>query len=130
MKYKNPLKYAVIIYVSTIKSTNIIVYFRRIFMHFCKICILCSVFMINLKVLQNHFTHIRIFINMNTSLNLDVDCDVGYYGKKCNLSCRYPNYGSLCQKRCYCSEMKCDHVYGCGNGINFKHICKKNQRKK
>lgn len=85
--------------------------------------------MINLKVLQNHFTHIRIFINMNTSLNLDVDCDVGYYGKKCNLSCRHPNYGSLCQKRCDCSEMKCDHVYGCGNGINFKHICKKNQRK-
>lgn len=85
--------------------------------------------MINLKVLQNHFTHIHIFIKMNTSLNLDVDCDVGYYGKTCNLSCRYPNYGSLCQKRCDCSEMKCDHVYGCGNGINFKHICKKNQRK-
>lgn len=85
--------------------------------------------MINLKVLQNHFTHIRIFINMNTSLNLDVDCDVGYYGKTCNLSCRYPNYGSLCQKRCDCSEMKCDHVYGCGNGINFNNICKKNQRK-
>lgn len=65
---------------------------------------------------------------MNTSFNLDVDCDVGYYGKKCNLPCRHPSYGSLCQKRCDCSDMKCDHVYGCGNGINFKHICKKKSK--
>lgn len=61
-------------------------------------------------------------------MNLDVECDVGYYGQNCDFPCRYPNYGKLCQKMCDCSKMKCDH--GCGNifGINFIHIYKKNQK--
>lgn len=58
---------------------------------------------------------------MNTSLNLDVECDVGYYGRNCISSCRYPNYGKLCQNMCDCTESKCNHVYGCKKilGISF-----------
>lgn len=74
--------------------------------------------------MRKYFTHILFFITINTSLNLDVECDVGYYGQNCDFRCRYPNYGKLCQKMCDCSKMKCDYVYGCGNmfGINFIHI--------
>lgn len=59
--------------------------------------------------------------NMNTSLNLDIECDVGYYGQNCNFPCRYPNYGKLCQNKCECNKSKCNHIYGCKNilGISF-----------
>ncbi|XP_062570265.1 multiple epidermal growth factor-like domains protein 11, partial [Saccostrea cucullata] len=40
-------------------------------------------------------------------------CDVGYFGLRCELQCRYPNYGSECQSECKCNKLYCDHVSGC-----------------
>lgn len=40
-------------------------------------------------------------------------CPVGFYGRKCVTSCRYPNYGERCQQRCNCPKEFCDHIEGC-----------------
>lgn len=43
-------------------------------------------------------------------------CLKGYMGNKCELPCRYPGYGKLCQQSCNCEEKNCNHITGCQNG--------------
>ena len=42
-------------------------------------------------------------------------CNSGYYGPACELKCRFPSYGYLCQSECLCVENLCDHVTGCNS---------------
>ena len=42
-------------------------------------------------------------------------CETGFHGSLCELACRYPSYGKLCQSVCDCEEMDCHHVHGCRN---------------
>ncbi|XP_078322078.1 uncharacterized protein LOC111110902 [Crassostrea virginica] len=42
-------------------------------------------------------------------------CETGFHGSLCELACRYPSYGKLCQSMCDCEEMDCHHVHGCRN---------------
>lgn len=54
-----------------------------------------------------------------------VDCTPGYYGPNCVEPCRYPGYGSGCQKECSCNMTVCNHVNGCFehdlDGTNLKY---------
>ena len=40
-------------------------------------------------------------------------CEIGFHGPLCDLACRYPSYGKLCQSVCYCQKMDCHHSHGC-----------------
>ncbi|XP_048771694.1 scavenger receptor class F member 1-like isoform X1 [Ostrea edulis] len=44
------------------------------------------------------------------------ECDVGFQGECCQLSCRYPNYGDRCQSWCNCEITNCSFVTGCDDG--------------
>lgn len=44
---------------------------------------------------------------------LHLECKDGYFGKKCEMLCRHPSYGKLCQFNCNCTEEDCDHISGC-----------------
>ncbi|XP_052711143.1 platelet endothelial aggregation receptor 1-like [Crassostrea angulata] len=46
-------------------------------------------------------------------MNICTDCTPGYYGPNCSKPCRYPGYGSWCQKECFCNMTICSHVSGC-----------------
>uniref|UniRef100_A0A8W8JFB6 Uncharacterized protein n=1 Tax=Magallana gigas TaxID=29159 RepID=A0A8W8JFB6_MAGGI len=48
-----------------------------------------------------------------TNIEICDKCVAGYFGIKCQASCRYPNYGDLCQKSCSCTEPYCNHITGC-----------------
>lgn len=34
----------------------------------------------------------------------------GYFGKTCQISCRYPNYGHLYEMKCTCKKQYCSHI--------------------
>lgn len=40
-------------------------------------------------------------------------CLPGRFGENCSIPCRYPSYGSKCQKECNCKESHCSSVTGC-----------------
>uniref|UniRef100_A0A8W8JBJ6 Uncharacterized protein n=1 Tax=Magallana gigas TaxID=29159 RepID=A0A8W8JBJ6_MAGGI len=42
-----------------------------------------------------------------------VSCLPGRIGENCSIPCRYPSYGSKCQKECNCKESHCSSVTGC-----------------
>ncbi|XP_052711376.1 scavenger receptor class F member 1-like [Crassostrea angulata] len=42
-----------------------------------------------------------------------VSCLPGRIGENCSIPCRYPSYGSKCQKECICGESQCSPVTGC-----------------
>nr|XP_022295642.1 uncharacterized protein LOC111105576 isoform X2 [Crassostrea virginica] len=53
---------------------------------------------------------------VNRLLNICSSCLPGYYGEKCQLPCRHPNYGQLCQSECACVEdEQCHFINGCVN---------------
>ena len=63
------------------------------------------------------------------SNNFFADCSSGYFGVKCFQSCRFPNYGPGCQRKCNCTERNCNHIKGClmngGKGLHSHYIyCK------
>lgn len=43
----------------------------------------------------------------------EIECPSGYTGNQCNISCRYPSFGYLCQFECKCSEKRCNFTNGC-----------------
>nr|XP_022294287.1 cell death abnormality protein 1-like [Crassostrea virginica]XP_022294288.1 cell death abnormality protein 1-like [Crassostrea virginica] len=43
-------------------------------------------------------------------------CNPGFTGDNCDIYCRYPSYGTLCQSECNCSDMYCDPKTGCKDG--------------
>lgn len=57
-----------------------------------------------------------------------VDCTPGYFGPNCSIPCRYPGYGSWCQKECNCNVTVCSHVNGCpeynldGTNLNYDNL--------
>ena len=45
---------------------------------------------------------------------LFLECDPGFYGDNCSLTCPTNYYGLRCGNKCHCSSEKyCDHVRGC-----------------
>ena len=44
-------------------------------------------------------------------------CPDGFFGDNCSVSCFFPQYGSLCNETCNCSNAFCHHVYGCNTTI-------------
>ncbi|XP_061196049.1 cell death abnormality protein 1-like [Saccostrea echinata] len=65
-------------------------------------------------------TKIKIMYNSSLITHLswiEKSCSDGYIGTYCELKCRFPSYGTDCQKYCRCSEEKCSHITGC-------HVCK------
>ncbi|XP_061195898.1 cell death abnormality protein 1-like [Saccostrea echinata] len=51
-----------------------------------------------------------------TMLSSSTDCDIGFLGPQCNISCRYPSYGYLCQRSCNCEQIFCHFSNGCEAG--------------
>ncbi|XP_062584153.1 multiple epidermal growth factor-like domains protein 11 [Saccostrea cucullata] len=49
----------------------------------------------------------------NTILSTTTNCYTGFVGHYCNILCRYPSYGHLCQKSCNCEQKLCDFSTGC-----------------
>lgn len=41
------------------------------------------------------------------------ECPVGYTGNQCDIRCRYPSFGYLCQFACNCSKERCNFTKGC-----------------
>nr|XP_034330963.1 cell death abnormality protein 1-like isoform X2 [Crassostrea gigas] len=42
-----------------------------------------------------------------------IECPVGYTGNQCDIRCRYPSFGYLCQFACNCSKERCNFTKGC-----------------
>ncbi|XP_048769952.2 uncharacterized protein LOC125676099 isoform X1 [Ostrea edulis] len=42
-----------------------------------------------------------------------IECEDGYLGLNCSLSCRFPSYGDDCQSLCQCRLELCSHISGC-----------------
>nr|XP_034332385.1 multiple epidermal growth factor-like domains protein 6 isoform X1 [Crassostrea gigas] len=40
-------------------------------------------------------------------------CSPGYYGYRCQESCRYPRFGHRCKEICVCRQSLCNHIKGC-----------------
>ena len=40
-------------------------------------------------------------------------CSIGFTGSACEIPCRFPAYGALCQSACNCTKDQCNHVSGC-----------------
>ncbi|XP_062610864.1 uncharacterized protein LOC134272679 [Saccostrea cucullata] len=49
----------------------------------------------------------------NKITNICNGCSGGYFGKYCEIKCRFPSYGTQCQKQCRCIEQECSHITGC-----------------
>lgn len=47
------------------------------------------------------------------TVSFDLACPVGYYGENCAHSCPYPLFGDICFHLCHCSQLECNHIYGC-----------------
>nr|XP_022295400.1 uncharacterized protein LOC111105408 isoform X2 [Crassostrea virginica] len=62
---------------------------------------------------------------VNRLLNSCSSCLPGYHGENCQLPCRYPSYGQLCQFQCACDEEKCHFINGC---VNSSLANRKNQQ--
>nr|XP_022290995.1 uncharacterized protein LOC111102503 [Crassostrea virginica] len=62
---------------------------------------------------------------VNRLLNSCSSCLPGYHGAKCQLPCRYPSYGQLCQFQCACDEEQCHFINGC---VNSSLANRKNQQ--
>nr|XP_022337534.1 multiple epidermal growth factor-like domains protein 11 [Crassostrea virginica] len=45
-------------------------------------------------------------------------CLKGYFGKTCDLPCRYPSFGDHCQSLCHCKVDNCNHIIGCNVSVN------------
>ncbi|XP_052710932.1 multiple epidermal growth factor-like domains protein 10 [Crassostrea angulata] len=56
-----------------------------------------------------------IFTTVMTEVELysNQKCATGFYGPKCELPCRHPNYGELCHLKCECIKQYCNHITGC-----------------
>nr|XP_022295903.1 multiple epidermal growth factor-like domains protein 11 isoform X2 [Crassostrea virginica] len=52
--------------------------------------------------------------HMQTTIKV---CPDGFFGDNCSVSCFFPQYGSLCNETCNCSNAFCHHVYGCNTTI-------------
>ncbi|XP_078341088.1 uncharacterized protein LOC111105804 isoform X3 [Crassostrea virginica] len=52
--------------------------------------------------------------HMQTTIKV---CPDGFFGDNCSASCIFPQYGSLCNETCGCSNASCHHVYGCKTTI-------------
>ncbi|XP_062602583.1 multiple epidermal growth factor-like domains protein 11 [Saccostrea cucullata] len=54
--------------------------------------------------------------NPSTIFRKDTDpylCPDGFHGSNCKTPCRYPSYGTFCQKKCFCSIHLCNISSGC-----------------
>ncbi|XP_022292579.2 uncharacterized protein LOC111103531 isoform X1 [Crassostrea virginica] len=40
-------------------------------------------------------------------------CPIGFTGSDCEIKCRFPAYGVLCQSACNCTKDQCNHISGC-----------------
>nr|XP_022292631.1 multiple epidermal growth factor-like domains protein 10 isoform X3 [Crassostrea virginica] len=40
-------------------------------------------------------------------------CPKGFTGSACEIKCRFPAYGALCQSACNCTKDQCNHISGC-----------------
>ena len=40
-------------------------------------------------------------------------CPIGLTGSACEIKCRFPAYGVLCQSACNCTKDQCNHISGC-----------------
>ena len=40
-------------------------------------------------------------------------CPIGFTGSACEIKCRFPAYGALCQSACNCTKDQCNHISGC-----------------
>lgn len=45
------------------------------------------------------------------------ECETGYFGNKCEMPCRFPNFGKFCQFKCNCTLTECNHISGCQHGL-------------
>ncbi|XP_056014747.1 uncharacterized protein LOC125676900 [Ostrea edulis] len=52
-----------------------------------------------------------------------IECDAGYHGLNCSLSCRFPNYGEDCQNLCQCRLELCSHISGCAYDADNEDDC-------
>uniref|UniRef100_A0A8W8JB63 Uncharacterized protein n=1 Tax=Magallana gigas TaxID=29159 RepID=A0A8W8JB63_MAGGI len=60
-----------------------------------------------------------------------IECPVGYTGNQCDIRCRYPSFGYLCQFACNCSKERCNFTKGCdvsdcsekNNGSECEKLC-------
>ncbi|XP_061185882.1 scavenger receptor class F member 1-like [Saccostrea echinata] len=52
----------------------------------------------------------------NQELKSCINCEIGFTGTYCDIPCRYPAYGYLCQKSCNCKEIFCNFSTGCEVG--------------
>nr|XP_022294821.1 uncharacterized protein LOC111104937 [Crassostrea virginica] len=48
-------------------------------------------------------------------------CPIGFTGSACEIKCRFPAYGTLCQSACNCTKDQCDHISGC-DATNTKAV--------
>uniref|UniRef100_A0A8W8JBD6 EGF-like domain-containing protein n=1 Tax=Magallana gigas TaxID=29159 RepID=A0A8W8JBD6_MAGGI len=60
-------------------------------------------------------------ISVNDSVKSD-NCATGFYGPKCELPCRHPNYGELCHLKCECIKQYCNHITGCQGAFIFTTV--------
>lgn len=56
---------------------------------------------------------------------INLVCNVGYFGKNCDIKCVFFLFGKDCKLICNCKEINCDYVEGCKNLIRkiFLNIC-------
>lgn len=54
-----------------------------------------------------------------------LECPAGYTGKECDIRCRYPAFGYMCQLECNCSEERCNFAKGCRGKFNLETSVKK-----
>lgn len=56
------------------------------------------------------FLYVGYFLYQILCISFSTECATGYFGKTCQISCRYPNYGHLYEMICTCKKQYCSHI--------------------
>lgn len=68
------------------------------------------------RIVFSTFSNINKYSNNYITFFYFIECNSGYTGIGCTLTCLYPLYGKDCQQICDCSRMECDFEFGCRSG--------------
>ena len=87
---------------------NLILFDKSINIFSQELCNVCNCFSLSLLFSLNL---------MLKRSGVFIVCPDGFFGDNCSVSCFFPQYGSLCNETCNCSNAFCHHVYGCNTTI-------------
>ncbi|XP_056013562.1 cell death abnormality protein 1-like [Ostrea edulis] len=65
---------------------------------------------------------VELTYTIPNALNITI-CPIGYTSEKCEIPCRFSNYGNGCKLKCSCAEDLCSQIHGCSTSNTDDNQC-------